>query len=142
MPHHILIIGDDQYTHTLLGQIMAGNGFWLSTMSDCRSETFAHCWADSDLIIFDNLSPGTHGWNALHLIRQKSSIPIIALLDTPDCDVRVACLDQGADCCLAKPVDQAELHARIRALLRRGLNGASTAARFTDRPLLYEEILR
>ena len=119
MTYSVLVIGDDRETHSLLSRALAGPGCQVSAWSDCLGTAFPGDYIPFDLIIFGSLLPGTRDWDALRSIKQKSSIPIIALLDTPDCDVKVASLDQGADCCLAKPVDQAELQARIRALLRR-----------------------
>jgi two-component system, OmpR family, response regulator MprA len=51
-------------------------------------------------------------------------VPILMLAEQSDAPERVAGLNAGADDYLAKPCDLGELHARLRALARRGSNGS------------------
>lgn len=69
--------------------------------------------------------------NKLHLCRTikscDSAIPILVLGALGVVSYRVALLDSGADDFLQKPFIAAELHARIRALVRRYKSGHSRA---------------
>ena len=53
-------------------------------------------------------------------------MPVLILTASDGVDERVKGLDLGADDYMAKPFDLAELEARVRALVRRGLCGAPT----------------
>jgi DNA-binding response OmpR family regulator len=53
------------------------------------------------------------------MLRKESSIPVIMLTARQDEYDRIAGLEMGADDYLPKPFSMGELHARIRAILRR-----------------------
>jgi two-component system KDP operon response regulator KdpE len=72
-----------------------------------------------DLVILDLSAPEGDGWETLRLIRNLSTVPIIALATAGEPDALVNGLACGADYCLTKPLGMKELHARVRALLRR-----------------------
>jgi DNA-binding response OmpR family regulator len=72
-----------------------------------------------DLIILDLSQPAVEGRKTLKKIRERTSVPLIALTNLGDTATTVDCLDHGADQCLTKPFDTCELEARVRALIRR-----------------------
>ncbi len=55
-------------------------------------------------------------------------VPIIMLTARTSEDDRVSGLEHGADDYVTKPFSLRELNARVRAVLRRGANGAERAA--------------
>ena len=128
MDKKILVIGNDAQTEALLSQAFSGSDFQVLIISGNGSSVSPSGLIGPDLIIFDSLLPDTPGWNTLRQIRQLSPVPIIVLSDVEDSQVRIKSLDLGADYCLSKPVDLAELQARIGVLLRRGSNVARSAA--------------
>jgi len=128
MDKKILVIGNDVQTEALLSQAFSGSDFQVLIISGNGSSVSPSGLIGPDLIIFDSLLPDTPGWNTLRQIRQLSPVPIIVLSDVEDSQVRIKSLDLGADYCLSKPVDLAELQARVRVLLRRGPNVARSTA--------------
>ena len=71
--------------------------------------------------------PRQDGLDALAAVRaRKIATPVLVLTARDAIDARIAGLDSGADDYVVKPVDLAELAARLRALVRRG-SGAAPA---------------
>jgi two-component system OmpR family response regulator len=96
---------------------------------------------DFDLLILDLGLPRKSGLDVLKRLRQRDSrVPVLILTARDGVDDRVRGLDAGADDYLAKPFDLAELEARVRALMRRGLAGAPTVVRHG--PLSYDQVGR
>ena len=84
-------------------------GFFLAS-----NETF-------DLVILDLNLPGRDGIEILQSLRARGwHTPVLILTARDALDDRVAGLDSGADDYLVKPFAFPELHARLRALVRRG----------------------
>jgi two-component system, OmpR family, response regulator MprA len=89
--------------------------------------------SEPDAIVLDVLMPEVDGLEvARRLRRGGSSVPILMLTARAAVDDRVSGLDAGADDYLVKPFALEELHARLRALLRRGGNGTGEVLRFAD----------
>ncbi len=79
------------------------------------------CSKQYDVIVLDLMLPGKDGFTVLDELRSRGiRTPVICLTARDAVDDRVRGLDLGADDYLTKPFSFAELHARIRALLRRG----------------------
>jgi DNA-binding response OmpR family regulator len=73
-----------------------------------------------DIIILDLVLPKKSGLALCFDLRNKGiTTPILMLSSTNNPTARTACLDAGADDFVVKPVNESELKARVRALLRR-----------------------
>jgi DNA-binding response OmpR family regulator len=85
-------------------------------------------WADPfDLIVLDIMLPGKDGFTVLQELRAEGvTTPVLMLTAKGEVANRVKGLDLGADDYLHKPFSMAELLARIRALLRRSHEQASS----------------
>ncbi|HEX7051432.1 MAG TPA: PleD family two-component system response regulator [Longimicrobiales bacterium] len=74
-----------------------------------------------DLILLDIMMPGLDGYEVTRRIKSNPALPFIPIIlvtarvSTQD---KVAGLDAGADDYLTKPIDFAELEARVRSMLR------------------------
>lgn len=74
-----------------------------------------------DLVILDLNLPGRDGIEILRSLRSRGwKTPVLILTARDGLDDRVIGLDSGADDYLVKPFAFPELHARLRALVRRG----------------------
>ncbi|HEX2396244.1 MAG TPA: response regulator, partial [Bacteroidales bacterium] len=75
-----------------------------------------------DVILLDLVMPGMDGFEVLKRIRNKGNgdyIPVIMLTAAGEArEKRIKALEIGADAFLSKPVDEAELVAQIKAMIR------------------------
>jgi DNA-binding response OmpR family regulator len=82
---------------------------------------------DYDLLVLDVMLPGLSGIEITRALREKKrTTPILMLTAKAGTEDKVAGLDSGADDYLTKPFAVAELLARVRSLLRRGMKEKST----------------
>src|SRR6201989_3059417 len=74
-----------------------------------------------DAIVLDVMLPGINGFETCRTLRSAGVwTPVLMRTAREAVEDRVAGLDAGADDYLAKPFSLVELHARLRALIRRG----------------------
>ncbi len=86
-----------------------------------------------DVIILDLMLPILDGFGVLRALRKEGrATPVICLTARDSVDDRVKGLDSGADDYLSKPFSFAELMARMRALLRRGILVAGNPIQVAD----------
>lgn len=126
----ILIVEDETSFSEALSFLLVKEGFEVSIADNGRSalEQFK---ADSfDLVLLDLMIPEISGTEVCRNIRATSSVPII-MLTAKDSEIdKVVGLELGADDYVTKPYSSRELVARIKAVLRRGIQeaeGTSTA---------------
>jgi two-component system OmpR family response regulator len=94
-----------------------------------------------DLLILDLGLPKKSGLDVLKRLRGRDShLPVLILTASDGVSDRVRGLDAGADDYLAKPFDVAELEARVRALVRRGMAGSPTLLKHGA--LAYDQVGR
>ena len=72
-----------------------------------------------DLVLLDVMMPELDGFEALHIIRETSTVPVIMLTVRDDESDKVRGLELGADDYVTKPFSPLELASRIKAVLRR-----------------------
>jgi DNA-binding response OmpR family regulator len=122
---NILIIDDEPYLLEKIQSLLAGERYTVETASDGKAG-LEKIWNDSyDLILLDIMLPGQNGLEVLAEMRDAGILtPVLMLTAKGDIEDRVKGLDLGADDYLAKPFSPAELLARVRALLRRGVTGS------------------
>ena len=78
-----------------------------------------------DLILLDIMLPNLDGLEAMKIIREKSSIPIV-IMSAKDQDIDKALgLGLGADDYISKPFSMIELLARVKAAIRRATKYSS-----------------
>ena len=116
----ILLVEDD----AVLGRVMlrslgdAGHRVDLATtLDDAR-----HFWRVQpfDAVLLDLNLPGGSGLTVLRETRARHDrTPTLVLTARNRTEERIAGLDAGADDCLGKPFELAEVEARLRALVRR-----------------------
>jgi DNA-binding response OmpR family regulator len=122
----VLLVEDDSDVRLALWGRLVEDGYRVVMAADAE-EVLARAGAERfDLVVVDAALPGRSGLDACHELRQRGfDGSVILLTDSADAADRVLGLRLGADDCLAKPFDAAELLARVEACLRRGADGAT-----------------
>ena len=122
MNDRILLVEDEEALAIPLSDRLRREGYLVQIAADGETG-YAQALAGSfDLILLDVMLPGKSGLNVCRDLRQRGiSTPILMLTALTQTDDKVIGLRLGADDYLAKPFDQAELLARMEALLRRAV---------------------
>jgi two-component system response regulator QseB len=116
----ILIVEDDPLLGDGLASGLGSLGFAVDWFRDGSTADGALATVPYDAIMLDLSLPGGDGMQWLaRWRRQGNSTPVLILTARDALDARVAGLDSGADDYLVKPVELAELAARLRATTRR-----------------------
>jgi DNA-binding response OmpR family regulator len=72
-----------------------------------------------DALVLDIMLPDLDGFEVCRRVRAESDVPVLMLTARGDETDRIVGLELGADDYLPKPFNPRELHARLRAILRR-----------------------
>ncbi|AWK44291.1 envelope stress response regulator transcription factor CpxR [Photorhabdus laumondii subsp. laumondii] len=116
--HKILLVDDDRELTSLLKELLEMEGFNVVIAHD--GEQALKFLDDSiDLLLLDIMMPRKNGITTLKELRLHHQTPVIMLTARGSDLDRVLGLELGADDYLAKPFNDRELVARIRAILRR-----------------------
>ena len=115
--YRIALIEDDGPLRTLLVRQIKQSGFPIRAYATAAE--FKAAEDPYDLVILDIMLPGTSGLDLCRTLRQTSEVPIIFISARSSPTDRIVGLELGADDYLVKPIDPAELIARIRSVLRR-----------------------
>ena len=117
----VLIVDDDTDVVELLVDILEDAGYEALTAASGREalDKLQLENREPHLVLLDIIMPETDGFQILHLIRQRSSVPVIMLTGRREVDYLRDAIDFGADDYIRKPFRTQELLARIRAKLRR-----------------------
>lgn len=118
----VLLIEDDALLADGIARGLRHAGHVVECAGDGLRADAALCGRDYDALILDLGLPGLDGAEVLQRLRRRGQeVPVLVLSAREMLDERIRLLDLGADDYLVKPVAVAELEARIRALVRRGL---------------------
>lgn len=115
----VLIVDDEFEMRQLLRLYLQQENYLLDEAEDGREAYDKILKNDYDLMILDVMMPLMDGWETLRQVRKSSDIPIIMLTAKGSIQDKVQGLSTGADDYLVKPFEEAELMARVQALLRR-----------------------
>ncbi len=115
----ILLVDDDPVLADSLADELTGFGHALSTASDGRAALAAIDQDAFDAVVLDRMMPRVDGIALLERLRGDArSVPVIMLSARGQSDDKISGLAAGADDYVVKPVEAAELHARLQAVVR------------------------
>lgn len=116
----LLLIEDEKDLTRTLKKGLKEAGYNVDVAYDGESGVSLAVAGDYDCIILDFKLPKMNGLEVCREIRRnKVYTPILILTVVDSVDMKVKCLDAGADDYLTKPFSFSELLARVRALIRR-----------------------
>ncbi len=122
MNRRILVVEDDPSIRLGLQELLATEGFEVSTCSRGDRVLESARRIGPDLIVLDVMLPKVNGFDACRTLRQSGiQAPILMLTAKGQELDKVIGLDSGADDYVTKPFGVRELIARIHALLRRAI---------------------
>jgi DNA-binding response OmpR family regulator len=116
----ILLVEDDRDLSMMVKAGLEGERHVVETAFDGDEAVHLIKTEDYDVVVLDWQLPELSGIDVLKKIRQMSKpVSVIMLTGRSGIDHKEEGMDTGADDYLTKPFDMRELHARLRALLRR-----------------------
>jgi two-component system copper resistance phosphate regulon response regulator CusR len=118
---HILIVEDERKTREYLQKGLGESGYVVDTAADGVDGLHLALTGEYDLVILDVMLPGADGRQVLRALRREKPTPVMFLTARDELEDRVGGLELGADDYLVKPFAFAELLARVRTVLRRGV---------------------
>lgn len=120
-PARILVVDDNPDNLDLLVAVLEAQAYQVETVTSGEEALALVAAAPPALILLDVVLPDIDGHEIARRLKYDSTLPFIPIiLVTAKSELRdkIYGLEQGADDFLSKPVNSAELIARVRALLR------------------------
>ena len=116
----LLLVEDDAKLADMLARSLREQGYAVDMANDGERAYYQARVNDYDGIVLDIGLPSRDGLDVSQQLRKEGKrVPILMLTARDAVRDRIAGLDAGADDYLTKPFALEELHARLRALLRR-----------------------
>jgi class 3 adenylate cyclase/CheY-like chemotaxis protein len=117
----ILVVDDTPQNVKLLADLLKAKGYEVATAAD-GTAALEKLGADApDLVLLDVMMPGLTGYDVCKRIRddpKTALLPVVLVTALDPQQERVKGIEAGADDFLSKPINQAELFARVKSLLR------------------------
>ena len=123
----LLLVEDDVPIRASLERALTSRGHVVLAAADGLAGLRRAIDDRPDIVVLDLGLPDIDGLDLLRMLRAVSRVPVIISSARDTDDEIVRCLDAGADDYLVKPYSADELEARVRAVLRRGLDDANDA---------------
>jgi len=137
----VLLVEDDDATRTAIRQDLVARGYRVDDVASGSDALDRWEARRADVVLLDLGLPDMDGFRVIRRIRREAATPILVLSARDAESTKVEALELGADDYVTKPFGVAELHARIRALLRRSARpAADSAGRVTAGSLVLDGI--
>ncbi|HYP09073.1 MAG TPA: response regulator transcription factor [Bryobacteraceae bacterium] len=123
----VLVVEDEPDLRGSIARALRDDQYAVDEAGDGEEGLYKAESAAYDAIVLDIMLPGLDGFQLLERLRRTRKTPVLMLTARDSVKDRVRGLDSGADDYLVKPFDLDELLARLRALIRRAANRATSS---------------
>jgi class 3 adenylate cyclase len=120
-PAKVLVVDDTPANVKLLADLLGVKGYAVCTAVN-GEEALAKVASEApDLVLLDVMMPGLSGYDVCRRLREHPDtalLPVVLVTSLDPQQERVKGIEAGADDFLSKPINQPELFARVKSLLR------------------------
>jgi len=112
----IMIVDDDPSVREMLGRVLAGEGYSVTSAADGVQACERAAAARVDLVLLDLNLPGESGWDTFERLTEENPLLSVIIITARSNQLFTA-LGAGAGALLEKPLDFPQLLQTIRKLL-------------------------
>jgi class 3 adenylate cyclase len=117
----VLVVDDTPMNVKLLADLLRSRGYEVATAASGPEALASIAAQPPDLVLLDIMRPGMSGYEVCRAIRddpRTALLPVVLATSLAPHEERVKGIEAGADDFLSKPINQSELFARVKSLLR------------------------
>jgi adenylate cyclase len=117
----ILVVDDTPANVRILADVLTFRGYTVSTASGGKEGLAKVKSENPDLVLLDVMMPDLDGYSVCRALRADPAtamLPVVMVTALDPAGERVKGIEAGADDFLSKPINQPELLARVKSLLR------------------------
>ena len=121
MNARVLVVDDTPQNVKLIGDLLAANGYEVSSAANGEEALVKVATNEPDLVLLDVMMPGMSGYDVCRQLRSAAAtalLPIVLVTSLDPQQERIRGIEAGADDFLSKPINKAEMFARVKSLLR------------------------
>jgi len=115
----VLVIDDEPQIQKMLGVILTHAGYEVSSALSGEKGLAELVYKKPQAVLLDMGLPDMEGFDVLLRIREFSDVAVLMVSVRGQEEIKVKCLESGADDYITKPFSASELTARLSAVLRR-----------------------